>query len=119
MQSPSGNTLERLLQSHVLSLFLLPDGELVWQGESVLTTEIFLYYFRIDNDNYLLVNEPIHGAGDNALKDLLIGNAVVPRQTVVAINAKENARPYVNLSKTNIEKNPRLTGDFSIFRILG
>lgn len=119
MQPPSHTTIEHLLEKHVIPLFSLPHGEIIWQGDSALDTQSFVYYFSIDNDSYLLVNESFHGAGDNALKSLLIGNAIAPHQKVVPIPPKEGMCTYVNLLNKNDITVPRLAGDFSAFRILG
>ncbi len=117
MQSPSDNVIEHFLQTQVLSLFPLPDGNLIWQGSSELNAQASTYYFCIDNANYLLVNESHHGVGDNALHNLVIGNAVAPHQKVVSIRPKEGARHYVNLANKKIKTIPQLTGDFSVFLI--
>lgn len=117
MQSPSDKSIEHLLKRHVLSRFSLPGGNVIWRGDGELNTQSFVYYFCIGNDNYLLVNEPYHGVGDNVLRDLVVGNAIAPHQKVESIRPKEGVRTYVNLSNKKILAIPQLMGDFSVFLI--
>lgn len=117
MKPPIDEAAEHILQRHILSLFALPDGGVTWQGYSELNTQSFVYYFSIGSENYLLANESFHGAGDNALNNLLIGNAVAPHQKLAQIQPKEGVRNYVNVADDKAA--PLLKGDFSVFRIIG
>ena len=118
MKMSSHKSIESLLREHILSLFALPDGNLAWQGDSELDTERLVYYFCINNEDYLLVNESYHGVSDSKLANLLVRNAVAPRQRVVPVPPKEGQHTYVNISGGINDPVPQLRGDFSVFRVL-
>jgi hypothetical protein len=117
LPNQSTESTESLLQEHIFPLFSLPDGDVMWQGDSVLDIERLVYYFCINNQNYILVNELHHGVSDSTLMNLLIGNAVAPHQKVASILPKEGHCTYVNVSRGN-NVAPQLRGDFSAFRIV-
>lgn len=114
----SYKSIESLLQEQVLSLFALPDGDLAWKGDGELDMERFVYYFCINNEDYLLVNELSHGASDSMLANLLVGNAVAPHQKVVPVPPKEGQHTYVNISGGINDPVLQLRGDFSVFQVL-
>lgn len=118
MQSSSNNAIEHLLRERVLSLFALPDGDVIWRGDSELNTQSFVYYFCINDNNFLLVNEPYHGVSDGTLVNSLTGNAIAPHQRVTPILPREGTCTYVTVSGENDTLVPQLAGDFSLFRIL-
>lgn len=115
MKPSSNNSIEQLLQQHVLPLFTLSDGDVIWQGDSELNTQSYVYYFCITDNNYLLVREAKHGVSDNTLNTLVIDSVIAPHQKAEPILPKDGVRGYVNISKLV----PQLSGDFSMFRILG
>lgn len=118
MKTPLNPSIQAFLQDHVLSLFALPGGNLEWHGDSELDMERLVYYFCINNEDYILVNELRHGVGDSKLTNLLNGNAVAPHQRVASVLPKVGQYTYVNLSERTRRLPPRLKGDFSVFRII-
>ncbi len=119
MNKLSSKDVENFYKKNILPKFDLPHGDVVWQGESGLDIESFMFYFYIGKINYLLVNESYHGADNGHLIDLLIGNAVAPHQKVMPVRPKEGVLTYVRVSRQDGKVVPYITGDFSVFRIVG
>lgn len=118
MQSQSSKTIEHFLQKHILSSFTLPDGKLAWQGYSELNAQSNVYYFCINADDYILVNEPYHSISGDTLANSLIGNVVPPHQKVILIPPKESTHFYVSIPNKYSKSMPGISGDFSLFHIL-
>lgn len=118
MSNRQENTTRAFLEQYILPCFALPDGDIDWQGNSELDIESFLYYFRINDDNYLLVNEPYHGTGDHKLASLVTENAILPHQKAIALHPKNSTLTYVHISNKHHSFVPHQTGDFSLFHII-
>ena len=118
MKSSDNTSLNTLFEEHVLPLFRLPDGDALWQGDSELDTERFVYYFSIHDNEYLLVHESYHGVSDDTLAKKLVGNVVAPYQEVMPVLSKEGSRVHATVARENGSQDPRLRGDFSVFQIL-
>ena len=118
MKLSDNTSLNTLFEEYVLPLFQLPDGDMLWQGDSELDVERFVYYFSIHDNEYLLVHESYHGVSDDTLAKMLVGNAVAPHQEVASVLPKEGSRVYVTVARESANQDPRLKGDFSVFQIL-
>lgn len=119
MKLSPDNTIEHFLEDHVLPLFAISGENVIWHGDSELNTQSFVYYFGINDTNYLLVKEAHHSAGDKALADSLAGNAIAPHQKAVQIPPKDVTRTYVRVSDDSDEVASQLKGDFSLFSVSG
>lgn len=116
MTAKQQDSPEIFLKEHILVLFNLPDGDLIWQGESELDIERFLYYFRIEDTDYVLVNELRHDGNIHKLTSSINSNALPPHKKALSIYPKEGT--YVHSPCKDGESTSYKTGDFSLFEII-
>lgn len=101
--------LESFYEKEILPHFQLPRGELAWHGYSDLDLDSFLYYFSIDQSNFLLLHEGGARSGGQ-LED----NAIAPHETLELIPTLDGDNEFY---AKNEDSSGRIPGYMSIYRV--